>query len=51
MDMHNSGMTINAVAMNIGLSTCAILHPRPHFQATGLTADRHVEDVRPSPRG
>ena len=38
--MLNAGMTINAVAMNIGCSTRAIRHLRQRFQATGRTEDR-----------
>ena len=36
---HNAGMTMDAVAMNIGCSTPAIRHLRQRFQATGLTKD------------
>ena len=36
----NTGMTMNAVAMNIGCSTRAIRHLRQRFQATGRTEDR-----------
>ena len=38
--MLNACMTMNAVAMNIGCSNCAIRHHRQHFQATGRTEDR-----------
>ena len=38
--MLNAGMTMNAVAMNIGRPTRAIRHFRPRFQATGRTEDR-----------
>ena len=38
--MFNAGMTMNAVAMNIGCSTRAIRHLRQRFQATGHTEDR-----------
>jgi transposase len=37
--MFNAGMTMNAVAMNIGCSTRAIRHLRQRFQATGCTED------------
>ena len=36
----NTGMTMNAVAMNTGYSTRAIRHLRERFQATGRTEDR-----------
>ena len=36
----NTGMTMNAVAMNTGCSTRAIRHLRERFQATGRTEDR-----------
>ena len=36
----NAGMTMNAVAMNIGCSTRAIRHLMQRFQATGRTEDR-----------
>ena len=36
----NAGLTINAVAMNIGCSTRAIRHLRQGFQAKGRTEDR-----------
>ena len=38
--MLNAGMTMNAVAMSIGCSTCAIRHLRQRIQATGRTEDR-----------
>ena len=38
--MLNAGMTMNAVAMNIGCCTRAIPHLRQRFQATGSTEDR-----------
>ena len=38
--MLNGGMTMNAVAMNIGCSTCAFLHLTQGFQATGCTEDQ-----------
>ena len=38
--MLNAGMTINAVAMNIGCSTSAIRHLMQHFRATGRTEDQ-----------
>ena len=38
--MLNAGMTMNAVAMNIGCSTRAIRHLRQRFQATERTEDR-----------
>ena len=38
--MLNAGMTMNAVAMDIGCSICAIRHLRQRFQATGHTEDR-----------
>ena len=38
--MLNAGMTMNAVAMNIGSSTRAIRHLRQRFQPTGRTEDR-----------
>ena len=37
--MLNAGMTMNAVAMNIGCSTRAIQHRRHCFQATGGMED------------
>ena len=40
MGMFNAGITMNAVAMNIGCSTCAIRHLRQRFQATGCKEDR-----------
>ena len=38
--MLNAGMTINAVAINIGCSALTILQHRHRFQATGRTEDR-----------
>ena len=38
--MLNAGMTMNAVAMNIGCSTRAFRHHRQRFQAKGRTEDR-----------
>ena len=38
--MLNAGMTMNAVAMNIGCSTRAIRYLRQRFQSTGPTEDR-----------
>ena len=38
--MLNAGMTMNAVAMNIGCSTPAIGHLRHRFKATVRTKDR-----------
>ena len=35
--MRNAGMTMTAVAMNIGCSTRALRHLRQRFQATGRT--------------
>ena len=40
IDMLNAGMTMKAVAMNIGCSTRAFRHLRQRFQATGYTEDR-----------
>ena len=37
--MLNAGMTMNAVAIYIGCSTCTIQHLRQCFQATGRTED------------
>ena len=38
--MLNAGMTMNAVAINIGCSARATRHLRQRFQATGPTEDR-----------
>ena len=38
--MPNAGMTMSAVAMNVGCSTHTIRHFRQHFQATERTEDR-----------
>ena len=38
--MRNAGMTMNAVAMNIGCSTRAIRHLWQRFRATGHTEHR-----------
>ena len=38
--MLNTGMAMDAVAMNVGCSTRAIRHLRQRFQATGCTKDR-----------
>ena len=46
--MLDAGMTMNAVAMNIGCSTRAVRHLRQRFQATGKID--HVVDVRASRR-
>ena len=37
--MLNTGMTMNAVAMNVGCSPHAILHLGQHFQAAERTED------------
>ena len=37
IDMRNAGMTMNAVAINIGYSTCAVRYLRQRFQGTGHT--------------
>ena len=44
--MLNAGMTMNAVAMNIGCSTCAIPHLRQHFKQQGVWKIDDVVDVR-----
>ena len=38
--MLNGGMTMNAVAMNIGCSTHAISHLKQRFQTTECSEDR-----------
>ena len=38
--MLNTGMTMNAFAMNIGFSTCAIRHLRQSFRGKGHTKDQ-----------
>ena len=45
--MLNAGMTRNAVAMNIGCSTCAIQHLRHCFQATGRTRRLTIHSGHP----
>ena len=40
INMLNAGMTMDAVAMNIGCSTRAIRRLRQRFQTTGHTEDR-----------
>ena len=45
--MLNAGMTMNAIALNIGCSPRAIRHLNQRFQATGRTKDRPLYSEHP----